>query len=343
MHLPSLATVSRNWATMLDSGVPVVRATELAGRKAKTGQVRRAMSEVSAQVAKGTGLAESVEQTRAFPELFVDLLSTAEKAGAVPEVLRALADHYDQVVNLKREFRSMLLPSALQLLAATLIIALLIFILGIIGDFGGGNGPAFDVTGLGLSGGSGALIFLGIVAAAVVAAILFYKIVTSSVASAKIFHEVLLHVPVVGKTMRNLALARFSWAFSLTQNAGLDIRESLAASLRATGNGAFIGATDRLNELVMSGEPLSSAMEATGLFPDDYLELVMVGENTGTVPEALARVGPQLDDAARRSLRALATFTSYLVWASVAVMIVYIIMRVALTYIGMINEAAAGI
>lgn len=321
----SLAVVSRNWATLLDSGVPVKKATQLAGRKAADPRLRRAMGGVADDVAKGTQLAEALDEAHVFPDLFVDLVATAEQAGAVPEVLRSLADHYDRTVNLRREFRSQILPSMLQLLAAVGIIALLIFILGIIAD--SKQGTPIDVTGLGLYGGTGSLIFLAIMATAALAAFVGYKLLTSTLPAAKLFHSVLLAIPVVGGCMRNFALARFSWAFALTQNAGLPIQPSLEASLRATSNGAFIGETDPIVGRVMAGEPLSDALESTGLFPPDFIEMVDVGETSGTVPETLARISPDLEANAQRSLKTLATTLGYGVWLAVAAFIAYIVIR----------------
>lgn len=338
MNLSSLARVSRNWGQLLDAGVPAVKSAQMAGRKASGAKLRRAMGGVADDISRGSQMGEAVEETGVFPALFVDLLKTAESAGAVPEVLAALADHYERTVELKRDFRSKILPSVLQLVAATLIIALLIFILGILP----GENP-FDVTGLGLVGGRGALIFLGGMAAVVVAAVLLYRLLTVTLPTARVMHELLLAVPVVGPCLRNFALARFSWAFHLTQNAGLPIGPSIEASMRSTGNGAFIAASDSVVERVMAGSELSEAMEPTGLFPEEYLELVRVGETSGTVPETLGQQGPNLEANARRSLATLATAASWLIWAAVATLIVYIIFRVMLTYVGMINDAAAGL
>ena len=334
----SLAVVSRNWATMLDAGVPAIKATRMAGRKAADARLRRAMAGVADDVAAGGGLAESVKASRVFPELFVDLLDTAEQAGAVPEVLRALSDHYERMVKMQRDFRAQILPSVLQLTAAIFIIAALIYVLGIIAETGRGNKP-LDVTGLGLSGASGALTFLLGMFGAIAAAVVGYKLVTNNVASSKLFHNVLLHVPVIGRCLRNFALARFSWAFSLTQNAGLPIKPSLESSMRATSNGAFIGHTDDLVQPVMNGQPLSDAMQSTGLFPPDYLEMVAVGENTGTVPETLERIGPDLEDNARRSLRSMASALGYGIWFLVASFIAFIVIRVAyLVLVAPLNE-----
>ena len=153
-------------------------------------------------------------------------------------------------------------------------------------------------------------------------------------------HSLLLKVPVIGHCLRSFAMARFSWAFALTQQAGMSIIPSLEASLKATGNGAFVGETPKVTAMIMAGEDLADTLAETHLFPRDYLELVRVGEATGTVPETLERLSPQLEDQARRSLTALSVTLAWLIWTFVAAVITFIIFRIALIYIGMINDAA---
>jgi type IV pilus assembly protein PilC len=88
---------------------------------------------------------------------------------------------------------------------------------------------------------------------------------------------------------------------------------------------------------------LSTTLLATGLYPRDYLELVRVGETTGTVPETLERLSPELEDRARRSLSAMTAVFAWLIWALVAGMIIFIIFRVFSGYVALINEAGRGL
>ena len=134
-------------------------------------------------------------------------------------------------------------------------------------------------------------------------------------------------------------MARFSWAFALTQQAGMPIGPSLDASLKATANGSFAAAAPQVIGMVQGGEDLSEALAATNLFPVEYLELVRVGEATGTVPETLERLSPQLEEQARRSLAALTGTLAWMIWALVAIMIVFIVFRIfMIAYIGPIND-----
>jgi type IV pilus assembly protein PilC len=152
----------------------------------------------------------------------------------------------------------------------------------------------------------------------------------------------LMMIPVVGGCMRSFAIARFAWAFSLTQETGMPIARSLESSFKATGNGAFAGASRDVQERVLAGDELSIALAATRLFPEEFLQLVEVAETSGTLPETLKRLSPQFEDQARRSLMLLAATVGWLVWVVVAIFIIFIIFSIVLSYIGMINNAAQG-
>jgi len=152
-------------------------------------------------------------------------------------------------------------------------------------------------------------------------------------------HQFLLGVPVIGGCMRSFAVARFAWAFHLTQEAGMPIEDSLDASFRATSNGAFVARSPQVIAEVMEGELLTDALAHAHLFPQEFIELVHVAETSGTVPEALHRLSPQFEDQARRSLRGLAIAAGWLIWACVAMFIIFLIFRIAMWYVDLLQGA----
>ena len=336
LPLAPLARLCRALATLLDSGVTLLKALAVAGGKSGDPRVGARLAEVAADVKRGRELHEALAASRGFPRLFVELVRVAEGTGHLPEVLRALADHYENLLRLKKAFLAQIAWPAAQLIAAVLVIGLLIWVLGLIGD------SQFDILGLGLTGGRGAAIWFGTAAAVAAAGFALFQLGTRSLRWRRLFDPWLLTLPVVGRCLRNFALARYSWAFALTQNAGMDIRESLTASLNATENGAFAAAAEPVWAQVSAGDELADALRSTRLFPADYLEMVEVAEASGSVPEMLDRIGPDLEADARRSLSALSAAVGWGVWALVAAFIIYVIFSVATTYVGMIQDAAAG-
>ncbi len=342
ISLKQLALVCRSLGTSLQAGIPVVKAFELAGRKSSDARVRGAMDDIVLRLQQGEDVhAALAAQGTRFPALMVDMVSVAEQSGALPEVLRSLSDHYDNTLRLRKDFIGQITIPVIQLLAAILLIAFLIFILGMIAASQGGE--PLDVLGWGLTGTGGAIKWLIGWGMAFAGGFIGYQLITSSLQGKAFVHKLLMKVPIVGACLRDFAIARFSWAYHLTQEAGMPVAASLQESLQATANGAYMAASPHIIREVMAGADLSDALAGTDLFPEDFVHIVHVAETSGTVPEALQRMSPQFEDQARRSLKAMATALGWAIWAAVAGFIVFVIFSIALWYVGMLNDALKGL
>ena len=271
-----------------------------------------------------------------FPDLFVDMISVAEDTGAMPEVLLSLAEHYENLLKLKRSFISQITLPIIQLVAAILIITLVIYVIGMISTSTGSK--PLDVLGWGLTGSRGAAIFFFGSAGSLGGLVFLYFFLARGLKQERRIHGFLLQIPVLGKCLRSFAISRFAWSFALTQQAGMRIVPSLEAALKATANHAFIGATPRMCGLIKQGEELSTVFYDSGLFPVEFLEMVEVAETSGTVPEMLQHMSPQFDEQARRSLSGLATALGWLVWGLVAAFIIFAIFSIALFYVRMLED-----
>ncbi len=338
--LGELARLCRNVGVSLHSGIGIVKAFELAAKNG-SGTLRDALSDVIVELKSGSEVTAALQNHRdVFPGLLVDMVHVGESTGNLPEVFKALSDHYEYNLRLRNDFIRQMAWPVIQLVVAIFIIAALIAALGLIGDV---TGITFDILGWGLLGISGALIWLGGWTMLVVSLFLAYKMMAASLAGKSAVHRFLMSIPVVGNAMRSIAIARFSWAFALTQGGGMSIEDSINASLRATSNGAFISAGPQMISDLMAGETLTEAISNSGLFPQDFIEFLMVAEHSGTVPEAMERMSPEFEDQARRSLANLAAMMTWLTWIFVAGLIIFLVFTIALWYIGMINSLLQGV
>ena len=341
--LKTLAVLCKSLATMLHSGVALVKTLDIASRKTGNARCRQKLANVRSEVQQGTDIAQALRsQNGYFPELVTDMVSVGEHSGALPEVLDGLAAHYENIVRLRRMLIALITFPVLQLIAAILVVALVIFILGIVSASQVAGGKPNDILGLGLVGTSGALKWLAMTFGSIFAVIGGYYLVANVFRRQRFLDGTLMKIPVLGGCLRSFAIARFSWALALTQQTGMPIARSLELSFRATGNGAFVGASPEVCESVLNGSELSTALDEARLFPEEYLSLVQVAEASGTVPETLERLSPQFEEQARRSLAALAIVLGWLVWSVVAVFIIFIIFSFVMKYVGMLNAAATG-
>ncbi|MSR60089.1 MAG: type II secretion system F family protein [Planctomycetaceae bacterium] len=340
--LKTLAVLCKSLATMLHAGVPLLKALDTLSRKTGDERCRRHLGDVRQAVEQGVDIAAAMRDCRGyFPDLMIDMVHVGEQSGTFPEVLDGLADHYENNVRLRQTLRTMIAWPAIQLFAAILIVGGLIWFLGIIGGAGAGGKPV-DILGLGLVGTSGAVKWFAMSLGSIFAVLGGYYIISRVFRQHRFLDSLLMRIPVVGNCMRSFAIARFSWAFSLTQQTGMPITRSLDSSFRATGNGAFAGSSQDVQQRVMAGDELGTALTDTNLFPEDYLQMVEVAEASGTVPETLKRLSPQFEDQARRSLSALAAALGWAVWMAVAGLIIYIVFNFFSGYAKMIFDAGNG-
>lgn len=327
---------------MLESGIAVRQVFTLAGNKTSDTRARTALADVANRIAQGDDVSAALRmQGDTFPELMIDMIEMSESAGALPEVLTHLAEHYESTLQLRRAFAQQIAWPVFQLVSAILIIALLILILGAIG--GGPDGPNLRQLVFGLAGVHGAVIWLTCTFGGAFLLWISYQVAVRLFAAKRVLDPIWLRVPVLGTCLRSFAIARFSWAYYLTQQTGMTVDRSLTASLKATNNGAFLNAAPELIGRIHEGDDFSTAVAECGLFPEDYVHMVSVAETSGTVPEMLHRLSPQFEDQARRSLKALTSALSWLVWSLVATFIVFFIFRFFLWYVGMINDALRGV
>ncbi|MEX0715873.1 MAG: type II secretion system F family protein [Planctomycetaceae bacterium] len=337
----ALGVVCRSLAATLTAGIGIRKAVELAANKSHDSVARRALGEVSEAIAQGNEVSEAMRaQGRAFPELLVEMVALGEHTGALPEILKRLGEHYENNIRLRRTFLGMIAWPCIQLVLAILVVGGVIYILGWIAESRGGE--PLDIFGLGLIGTRGALTWYALTFGSLFGLIGGYLLVSRSLSGKMFLDPVLMRVPVVGKCMRAFALARFSWAFSLTQQTGMPIERCLQVSLRATRNGSFIAGTRSICRAVAAGDELHEAFAASGLFPGEFLEMVYVGETSGTIPETLARLSPHLEEDARRTLAMLAAMLAWGVWLAVAAFIIFLIFSVVFWYLGMLNQAMGG-
>ena len=338
----SLARLCRSLSTLLSSGVGIKKSLEIASQKTADRRCEEAMRSIREAVDEGDEITTGMSrQGQAFPPLMIDMVRVGEQTGTLPEVLRRLAEHYDNMVRLRKMFLRQIRMPIFQLVAAILVIALLIWILGWIAQSRGGE--AISILPGGLSGTSGAMAWLLANATFFGGLFLLFKWTRHSLASQRFLDGYLLRIPVLGRCLQSFAIARFSWAFAVTQQAGMSIEPSLESSFKATSNGAYIAAFPKVWRMMEAGETLGDSLAATGLFTEEYLQMVHSAEASGTVPEMLDHLSPQFEEEARLGLQTLTTGMGWTVYLLVAMFIIFLIFRVFSIYIGALNSAAQGI
>jgi len=313
LGLKSLAAFGHQMSTMLDAGIPVSRALVVLGRSANArlkGMYRR----LNDRIANGDVLSEAMtKEGRAFPRLCLRLVEVGEVSGGLPAVLKRLGEYYQFIRSMWGRLLGGLVWPLFEYCALVGVLALVTYIASMIGIDVGLNFTPRQVILVGVG------VFL--------APIVLYFLVSRTVEGMRVAHEILLRIPVIGHLMRTIALARFSWAMELMTEAGVPILNAVMWSMETTTNGAFIGRGRRICKQLEEGETMADAFRRSGLFPVEYVEMIAVAQESGSMPDMFGRLARNYFEKMELAMRALTRLIGILVWMIVAAVIIYFIFR----------------
>jgi type IV pilus assembly protein PilC len=340
LNWKQLAGLSRRLAISTRAGIDA-RSTWKREVDSSRWPLRNALIPVRDAVLAGDTIAEGMRRAgNSFPPLYCEMIEIGERTGHTAEVLRRLADHYEHRLKMRRAFIQSLIWPLFQLGVAILVVGLLIWIMGMIASRNGGE--AVDMLGFGLIGTPGLIkycIFVGSALAIVLALVVALKRGVFWVSPLK---TAALHVPVIGGSLRTLALARMAWSMHLTLNTEMDLRHVMPLALRSTGFEWYERHARQVVEDIVSGQEIHEALGHTRAFPVDFLAVIEVGETTGELVESMGRLTEQYEEQAQAAMSILSRIAGFGVWAAVACLIIFMIFRIFSVYLGAINNALNG-
>jgi len=293
---------------------------------------RSRMDLVARALADGDQLGDALAAAGdTFPPLVRGMVAVGDRTGHEAETLRELSASLERGVRTARELRRSLSGPLFQLVVAAAVVGFLIFMAGMM---------QHDILGFGLRGSRGLVVYLVWLAAAVAAGAVAFRWALSNWRRHGLVRLVLDRVPVVGPAARAAEAAAWCRAASLASGAGLDAGRLVTLASTAA-PGLAVDATS-LEERLRGGSSLSEALEHTRRFSRRLLDVVAVGETTGSTAESLERLAGHLDDEARLGFEAAARAAGGLVWAVVAALIGMLVVRIFSSYVGVIQNAVRG-
>lgn len=289
-----IAFFSRQIATMMKSGVPLVQALEILANGQKNPRFKRLIDNVKTEVESGSSLNEAIgKHPVQFDELYVHLVHAGESAGVLDTVLATIADYKERIESIKSKVKKALFYPAMVVVVAIIVTAILLIY--VIPQFQqsfqsfGGDLPAFTLMVIAVSEWMqtyGFYLFIAIV----LAIVLLVQLRKRSRNFARFLDRTLLRVPIIGPIMHKSAIARFARTLSVTFKAGVPLVEALDSVGGATGNIIYSEATARIREDVAVGHTLNLAMRQTNLFPHMVIQMTAIGEESGALDNMMLKV-----------------------------------------------------
>lgn len=289
-----IAIFSRQLSTMLAAGIPLVQAFEIVGAGHENASMQKLIMDVKADVEGGSALAEALaKHPLYFDDLFVNLVEAGEQAGALESLLDKVATYKEKTEAIKKKVKKALTyPAAVLAVAFVVTIILLIFVIPAFEDLFQGFGadlPAFTrlVIDISLFVRTQGWILAGMAGGAVYAFFYFKK---RSRPMRQFLDRVILKTPIIGPIMQKAAIARYARTLSTMFSAGVPLVEALESVAGATGNIVYEVGVLRMRDEVATGQRLQQAMENTDLFPNMVIQMIAVGEESGSLDEMSAKV-----------------------------------------------------
>ena len=289
-----IAIFSRQLATMLSAGIPLVQAFEIVGSGHENAAMQKFIMAIKADVEGGSSLTESLaKHPLYFDDLFVNLVEAGEQAGALESLLDKIATYKEKTEALKKKIKKALTyPAAVLVVAFVVTAILLIFVIPAFEDLFKGFGadlPTFTRMVIDLS------VFvrekgwyIAIMMGAGVGTFFYFK--KRSRAMRHWLDRISLKMPIIGGILQKAAIARYARTLSTMFAAGVPLVEALESVAGATGNIVYEVGVLEMRDEVATGQRLQQAMENTDLFPNMVIQMIAVGEESGSLDDMSSKV-----------------------------------------------------
>ncbi len=300
-----IAMITRQIATMLQAGVPLVTTIEMLGRGHEKTKMRELLGTILTEIQSGIPLSDALRPHRQyFDDLYVDLVAAGEHSGSLDAVFDRVALYKEKAEALKSKIKkAMFYPAAVVVVAVGVTTLLLLFVVPQFQEIFAGFGaelPAFTQFVIGISEALQASWYI-FALAIIVAAFLFKRAHHHSQPFRDKVDTLILKIPAIGPILHKAAMARFARTLATTFAAGVPLIDGLESAAGASGNAVYRNALIKVRSEVMAGMQMNVAMRTTGIFPDMLIQMVMIGEESGSLDNMLNKVANiyemQVDDA----------------------------------------------
>ncbi|MDC0003402.1 type II secretion system F family protein [Porticoccaceae bacterium] len=320
-----IAIFTRQLATMMKAGVPLVQSFEIVADGSDKPKMRDLIFEVRDNVSAGGGFAAALRKhPHQFDDLFCSLVESGETAGALEIMLDRVATYKEKTEQLKAKIKKALTyPAAVMVVAVIVTAILLIKVVPIFAETFSGFGadlPAFTLFVLGLSETmqESWLFFLFAIGAGLVG---FREARFRSEKFAYAVDGVMLKIPIIGLIVYNSIIARFARTLSTTFSAGVPIVDALESVAGAAGNRLYSDAIMKIRDEVMTGIQLQQAIKNRGMFPTLLQQMAAIGEESGALDEMLEKAATHYEEAVDNSVDNLTSLLEPLIMSVLGVLV----------------------
>lgn len=320
-----ITVFSRQLATMMSSGVPLVQAFEIVGRGHENVGMQELIMGIKSDVEAGNNLTDSLRKhPRQFSDLYCNLVQAGEQSGILEGILHKIAAYMEKTEALKSKIKSALFyPAAVVVVAIIIVTILMIFVIPQFQDLFSSFGadlPALTQLLINISNWFQSywwLLFLAMGAGAYA----LVEMKRRSKAFAHFLDRTSLKIPVIGEILEKSAIARFARTLETMFAAGTPLVEAMNSVAGATGNIIYHDATIKMRDEIATGTQLQVAMRESNLFPNMVVQMVAIGEESGAIDTMLGKIADWYEAEVDDAVEALTSLLEPMIMAILGVII----------------------
>jgi len=343
----SLTSFTRQLATLLDAGLPLVRALRTLERQARDIGEKTVVSEVADAVEGGMTFSEALNQHgKTFDKLYVNMIRAGEASGALEQVLTRLAEYMEKAARLKAKVKSALVyPVVVLVIALSITSGLMIFIVPKFAKMfdemlAGEPLPMLTNIVISISDFMLKKAWMGVVGLIVFA--FLFKMFKKTAFGSYFIDLVLMKTPPINNLVIKSSVARFCSTLGTLMSSGVSVLNALQIVRDTSGNQCVSRAVQVVHDAVKEGEGMAKPLESTNVFPIMVVSMIEVGEETGALPEMLARVAKVYEEEVDLAVEAMTSLIEPLMIVVLGVLIGGIVLAMFMPLIKLIDSLGGG-
>jgi len=328
-----LVTFTRQFATMIDAGLPLVQCLEILGSQADNKTFATVINKVRTDVEGGATFAEALRKhPKAFPELYVNMVAAGEAGGILDTILNRLAAYIEKSMALKTKVKSaMVYPTVVIVVAVGVVFLMLIFVIPtfekMFKDFGG-TLPGITQSVIDLS--KFLQSYWWVVIGSIVGTITLLKRYRKSKAGERQTDAMALKLPVFGTIIRKVSVAKFTRTLGTLISSGVPILDGLDIVARTAGNRVVEEAILKTRQAISEGKTIAEPLAATKVFPPMVVQMIGVGESAGALDTMLNKIADFYDEEVDTAVGALSSMLEPLIMVFLGFALGYIVIAMYL-------------
>ncbi len=343
IKLKHMMLFTRQLATLVDAGLPLLRGLHVLQRQEKNQVFRTALSGMAESVESGSTFAEALAQhPKIFTNFYINMVKAGEASGALHTVLLRLAEFMEKSQKIRNKVKgAMVYPIVVLVMAVLIMVVLMIAVIPkfkeIFDDLLAGQPlPKLTQVVIGMSNmvAQRGLWVLG----GIVVLVLLIRMLAKTSGGRAAMDALKLKAPIFGELVRKSAVSNFTRTLGTLLTGGVPILQALNIVREVTGNAVLARAVGQVHDSVKEGETIVTPLEASGVFPGMVVSMIQVGEETGALPEMLMKVAETYDDEVDTAVEALTSIIEPIMIILLAIVVGTIVIAMFLPLVSIISN-----